>query len=1050
MPLAPPRPLPLNGTWRTYTPTDGLPGFRFEHIAEDGGGYLWFAGHESGAVRFDGDEFRTFTAEDGLSSNSVKSIHLDREGRLWFGTRAGLCWYDGRQFHPFEVANAPVGQAVMFLFEDREGRIWVGGQGHFGYIGGAHYCDLTPEYCRRFGRRLVENRDPCWGIAQDPSGTIWLGFEYLVGFDGSQVIQADLPPASHYYAVGQDAEGMVWGGSATEIWRWDGGDFQTQYRQQGHIRKIQHDREGRLWFCMGGKGALCYDGAAWHNFRAADGLGWDHVNGLLQDRGGHIWFATFGGGISCYDPHHIQLINIKTNHSEFQGALAEDRQGSIWHGQSGAGSGAVIRYCGRKHTVFSAEQGLALENCLAICEDAAGCLWLGGAEGLWRYDGTHFLQLGEKEGFAGEAVFSLALDRQGRILCGHLPNAQISRYDGQRFESLLNEKFGHLGYDSDLISVSTTVLKIIERKNGEIWFVAGPLSGGGAGVGQLTRAGDLRWYRQEDGLPSNTVWDLLEDRHGVLWLATTEGAASFDGTHFRRLTVRDGLSHNNVRCICEDNLGHLWFGTDNGVAHYDKQTIHTIRAPQIDQTTQIILDRNGAFWFNTRSGLVRYHLGQEPPLVSLERVIADRIYEDLDSVEISNTTRQISFEYKGRSFGTTSRDHLYTCRLEGYEDNWQAATRQRRVFYRDLPIGEYLFQVKAIDRDLNYSQPAQVRLQVIPDPHVAELTTALSTAGLSGQFIGESAGLRQVQTQLNQVAGTDMTVLILGETGTGKGIAARTLHQLSQREQAPFVAVNCGAIAENLVEAELFGHEKGAFTGAMSRRLGKVEVAEGGTLFLDEIGDMPLNAQVKLLQFLQERTFQRVGSSKILTADVRIVAATNRDLQEMIGAGTFREDLYFRLRIFPVVLPPLRQRRQDIPVLAYYFAERFAQHLDRPVPDISRPALNRLQAYDWPGNVRELEHLIQRAVLQCANKPIEERDITGGLDLPLGAAVLLRPGAEDGPFMPLAEHEKRYIEQALQATNWIIEGERGAAQLLNINPGTLRARIKKHGLHRPQ
>ena len=944
MPPASTPTLSLNGVWRTYTPADGLPGFRFEHIAEDHEGYLWFAGYDSGAVRFDGDEFRTFSTEDGLSSNSVPAIHLDRQGRLWFGTGAGLCWYDGQRFHPFAVDSALVKKKVMFLFEDREGRIWVGGLGHFGYSDGVHYHDLTLECNQRFGTALIEDRDPCWGIVQDSSGTIWLGFEHLVGFDGSQVIQADLPPASYYYAVGQDAEGAVWVGDSKKIWRWDGQDFQTQCENPGHIRKIQHDREGRLWFCMGGKGALCYDGVDWHSFRMQDGLAWNHLNGMLQDREGHIWFATFGGGISCYDPHHVQLIDKKTDQSDFQAALVEDRQGRIWHGWhgwSGTDTGAVARYSDRNLDVFGQGQGLALETCIAICEDTEGHLWLGGIEGLWRYDGTHFIQLGEKEGFVGKAVFSLALDRQGRLLCGHLPDAQISRYDGQQFEGLFREKVGNLAYEIDLIPVSTTILKIIERANGTLWFVVGCLTGGGRGVGQLTPEGDIRWFRKEDGLPSNTVWDLLEDRHGVLWLATAEGVASFDGTRFRRLTVRDGLPNNNVRCICEDNQGHLWFGTDYGVVHYHNQTVHTVRTPQINQTTQIIQDGSGAFWFSTRSGLVRYRLGQEPPLVDLERVVADQVYGGVDPVEVTTATRQISFEYKSRSFRTASQDSLYTCRLKGYEDQWQAATSEKRVFYRDLPTGEYLFQVKAIDRALNYSEPAQVHLKVIPDPYVAELTTALSTAGLSGKFIGKSLGLHQVQAQLSQVASTELTVLILGETGTGKGIAARTLHQLSPRNKAPFIQVNCGAIAENLVEAELFGHEQGAFTGAVSRRLGKVEVAEGGTLFLDEIGDMPLNAQVKLLRFLQERSFERVGGSKTLAADVRIVAATNRDLQGMIGAGTFREDLYFRLQIFPVALPPLRQRREDIPVLAYYFADRFAQHLDRAVPAISAPALSR-------------------------------------------------------------------------------------------------------------
>ena len=235
---------------------------------------------------------------------------------------------------------------------------------------------------------------------------------------------------------------------------------------------------------------------------------------------------------------------------------------------------------------------------------------------------------------------------------------------------------------------------------------------------------------------------------------------------------------------------------------------------------------------------------------------------------------------------------VYVYRLQGHDADWRVAY-DGRVEYQDLPLGDYTFQVQAVDRDLNYSEPAQVQLSIVPDPHRQALAEALS-AGVGGEeFVGQSPALRRVQEQLRQVAPAELTVLILGETGTGKGLAARTLHQLSPRRAASFIQVTCGALPEPLIESELFGHEKGAFTGAASRRLGKVELASGGTLFLDEIGDMPLSAQVKLLRLLEEGTFERVGGERVLEAQVRIVAATNRDLRQEVHDGTFREDLYF-------------------------------------------------------------------------------------------------------------------------------------------------------------
>ena len=263
----------------------------------------------------------------------------------------------------------------------------------------------------------------------------------------------------------------------------------------------------------------------------------------------------------------------------------------------------------------------------------------------------------------------------------------------------------------------------------------------------------------------------------------------------------------------------------------------------------------------------------------------------------------------------------YIYRLKGHQDAWHP-TYIRRVEWQHLPEGAYTFQVRAVDRDLNYSATAQLDLVIEPESFKEGMAGVLS--GGDEPFVGTSESIRQVQAQLEKVAATDWLVLIRGKTGTGKGLAARLLHRFSGRRDQPFIPVNCGAIPEGLVESELFGHERGAFTGAVSRRLGKVELANGGTLFLDEIGDMPLAAQVKVLRFLEERVFERVGSEESLAADVRIVAATNRDLEAAMQAGTFRQDLFFRLGAFSVELPPLSARQQDIPILVEHFIQRFA------------------------------------------------------------------------------------------------------------------------------
>ena len=318
-----------------------------------------------------------------------------------------------------------------------------------------------------------------------------------------------------------------------------------------------------------------------------------------------------------------------------------------------------------------------------------------------------------------------------------------------------------------------------------------------------------------------------------------------------------------------------------------------------------------------------------------------------------------------------------------------------------------------------------------------------------------SATLAELLTKVEQVAATDTQVLVLGETGVGKGVLAQTIHKMSARREQAFIAVNCGALPPGLVESELFGHEKGAFTGAVGRRSGFFEQAHGGTLFLDEIGDLPLAAQRVLLHVLEEDRLTRVGGKASIRVDVRIVAATNRDLQRAVREGTFREDLYYRLNAFPVVLPPLRERREDIPLLATHFVREHAQRLQRPVPSLSAEALAHLQGYAWPGNVRELAHWMERAVIVCEGERIEVADVLAiedmGLSPPSASPVVQEIEGRDKQW-PLAEgaDEQQRIVAALERTNGMVSGDRGAACLLGMSAQTLRYRMRKYGIKRPK
>ena len=456
-------------------------------------------------------------------------------------------------------------------------------------------------------------------------------------------------------------------------------------------------------------------------------------------------------------------------------------------------------------------------------------------------------------------------------------------------------------------------------------------------------------------------------------------------------------------------------------------------------------------WIASEGGVVRYRSAQEPPAVRLKGIAADQWYDAQGgAISVPVSQKLIVAEFEGVSPTTFGDNLVYTYRLAGRDRHWQR-TRQRRVELHQLAKGDYSFEVRCVDRDLNFSKIAYQDIKVVADPVVESLTQVLSGSGHKYDFVGVSPALRRVQALLHEVAETQVTVLIMGETGTGKGLAARALHGMSKRSQGPFIQVNCGALPDNLIESELFGHERGAFTGALSRKLGKVEVAAGGTLFLDEIGDLPMAAQVKLLHFLQDHTFERVGGTLALTADVRVVAASNRDLPRMVQEGTFREDLYFRLQVFPLVLPPLRQRQADIALLATYFMEQMAAHLNKPVQGFHPDALRVLENYKWPGNVRELEHVVQRAVIVCRGVEIGKENLTLVDDLgPEESASSASVGGGIDDLPTIEEHERRYILQVLEATGWVIRGPRGAANILGLHDSTLRGRMRKLGIVRPE
>jgi len=375
-----------------------------------------------------------------------------------------------------------------------------------------------------------------------------------------------------------------------------------------------------------------------------------------------------------------------------------------------------------------------------------------------------------------------------------------------------------------------------------------------------------------------------------------------------------------------------------------------------------------------------------------------------------------------------------------------SANSNRQILEEAKPTRPYGFMVKPFR-----AKDVLIMLDVALYLHKNRVTEKISISSLQktspvvlppefSHLIGKSLKFLETLERAKMVGGTDTSVLILGESGTGKELIAHSIHKVSARRYKPFVVVNCGTLPANLIESDLFGHEKGSYTGAITKREGKFELADGGTIFLDEIGELPLELQVKFLRVLQEKEIEPVGG-KPKKIDVRVLAATNKDLEEEVAGGHFRIDLYYRLNVFPLVLPPLRERKEDIPLLANYFLKKYSTEEGRQIPVLSTEAADLLLQYNWPGNIRELENTIQRNIVLAKGAVIES------LEIPVSRVANLPISNKNG-FKTMMENERDHILAVLESCKWKISGRGGAAEVLDINVNTLNSRMKKLGIEK--
>lgn len=970
-----------------------------------------------------------------LSTGPVSAVHLDREGVLWAGVVGGglerLVAETGEFVHyrqnpgdPYSLSDNSVDQ----VYEDHSGVLWIGTVDR-----GLNRFDRAREQFVRYLHQPNDNHSLShnfvMAIHEDRVGALWVGT-----FSGLNRSRLDKKPFLHYRHNPDNANSL----SGNTVW------------------SILQDREGLLWIGtnLGGLNRFDREKNQFTRFQHQPenprSLGHNTVRTICEDRQGDLWLAT-DAGLDKYDRRWQRFDHYrhdpKDPHSlshNFVWTIYEDHAGALWIGTNGGLNRFDHKQQRFEHYRHDPNDSLSLsQNSIwCITEDQGGALWVG--------------------------TMSRGLNRLNR------ERTQFTRFQNE----LRNPK-----------SLSDNrVLSVYVDRRGTLWAGTGT-----AGLNKFDRDTEMfTHYREKDGLPNDVVYGILEDQRGNLWLITNKGLAKFNPAtgQFRNYDVSDGLQSNefNIGAYHKSKNGEMFFGGINGFnAFYPEDIKDNPHAPPVLITDFQLFNKSVPIGKSADGRVLLQKSITTTDAIKLS--YKDNVFSfGFVALNFANPEKnQYQYKMEGfdadwtaagtRRFATyTNLDPgEYTFRVKGSNNDgiwnergaalkiiitppyWQTwwfragasitilllafIWYRRRITHIEARKKELEIQVEERTRAAEALGNALAEVERLKNRLQAEniyLQDEIKVVHNFENIITRSAALTKVLRNVEQVASSDATVLILGESGTGKELVARAVHRISPRSNRPLVKVNCSALPANLIESELFGHEKGAYTGAVARKIGRFELADGGTIFLDEIGDLPLELQTKLLRVLQEGEFERLGDPQTVKVDVRVIAATNRDLEKERAQGNFREDLFYRLNVFPIQIPPLRERKEDIPLLINHFVKKYSAKIGRKIESIPQEVLDRLLAYHWPGNVRELENLIERALI-----------ISPGPKLMLGDWL---PKTDSSPaattICTLEETERHHILSALEKTNWRVSGEKGAAKILGINPKTLESRMKKLEIRR--
>lgn len=1126
-------------TFKMYTPEPNNPHSISTRnpfvVLEDHLGDLWISSMGEGLIKFDRDAeiFKSYTHDDNdpnsIISDEVYVLCEDNAGTLWLGmVREGMEKFN-RETETFthyrnepDNINSLSSNVVYTITEDREGNLWVGTA--FGLNKFNKETGTVIRYFNEPGNpnSLIHNQ--IHEIIEDKSGNIWIAtagglskYNSKKNLWKNYVNDPDNPNSlsgNFISFVFEDSKGKIWAGAR---WRGlnllePGTDRFIRYQSDpnnpysinsDYIFSINEDKTGVLWIgCwLSGLNKLDPYKQKFKHYKNIPGnpnsLNNNWVWCLYTDSEGMLWIGTRGGGLNRFDLQNGTFKNYTFDRQNSQsishnsvGSVYEDSHGNMWVGTDN-GLNRFNRATGKFERYYhNPENNSSLSNntIMSIVEDSSNNLWIATYGGglnkldLKLFDKNHTIftryqnNPGDPNSISYNRINTLFIDSFGDLWIAT---------ESRGLDKFLpeSETFQHY-YDRK--SRFDVIEDIYEDNAGRFWV--GTYNGG---LNLFNReTGEREVFTQKDGLPHNSIKEILEDDFGNLWLSTERGLSKFnyEKKSFRNYTVSEGLQSGffHMRASSRGPNGLMYFGGINGFNEFNpNKLIDNPYPPQIVITDIKLFD-------------ISLPIGGDSPLKTHINIAKE--------IELSYDQNDLTLEYVALHY-SRSEESTYEYKLENYDKNWRKAGTHRFANYTNLEPGEYIFLVKAASSDGVWNEnPASLKIIIVPpfwqtawfkaliilavlsmvytgykirinqldrkrkvlEERITERTEAAkklqgaldeveilknrlqeeniylqSELRIEHNFeniISTSEKFNVVLRSVEQVASTDSTVLILGETGTGKELLARAIHSLSKRSDRPLVKVNCATLPENLIESELFGHEKGAFTGAASRKIGRFELANSGTIFLDEIGELPLALQTKLLRILQESEFERLGDPRTIKVDIRVIAATNRDLEKGISEGSFRKDLFYRLNVFPIQIPPLRERKEDIPLLVKHFLKKYNTKAGKKVEIITRDVMDKLYYYSWPGNVRELENIIERAVVTS----------TGNKLIPGDWLSETEPSKSRLKIIPLEEMEKQYIIEVLEKSDWKVSGDKGAAKALQINPQTLVSRMKKLGIQKPK